>query len=79
MSMAAQEYLTPNQIRDAFFAELSARGVQQLAYADLWSALRSQGQAVRGSSPKKQRDTVYRALASSNRIERIAPGVFARR
>jgi hypothetical protein len=72
-------FATPDEIRRAFRDHLASVGSSELRYEDLWRALRERGVHVRGATPKKERDTVYRALSSDSRIRKVRPGVFALR
>jgi hypothetical protein len=73
----AKGFVTPGAIRQAFFEQLESLGVHELAYAQLWQVLKAQGAQLRGSTPKRERDFVYRALLGDPRIQRVRPGVFA--
>lgn len=72
-------YATPDDICRAFFTHVQAAPNGELAYEDLWRLLRAQGMRLRGASPKKERDTVHRALTNSSRVVKVRPGVFAPR
>lgn len=69
--------LTPDEIRQAFLTEVASSPGGAMSYADLWDRLRARGKSVRGSTPKRQRDAVYRALLTDSRITKVGPGLFA--
>jgi len=69
--------MTSEEICQVFFEYLRESGLEGVAYGDLWRLLSGRGARIRGSSPKNQRDTVYRVLTSNPRIVKTKPGFFA--
>jgi hypothetical protein len=74
--MPDAEYLTAGQISDAFVEFAMSHGEPDIPYATLWSRLIEQGRSIRGATSKRQRDAVWRALASDPRIEKCGRGRF---
>ncbi len=74
--MDNDNYLKSEEIREAFFARAASSPTGDVSYADLWSTLLERGKTIRGATPKRQRDAVWRALVADSRIERSAPGIF---
>jgi hypothetical protein len=70
---------TPEEIRCAFFEYIQSTNEPEVPYRALWRALLDRGFAIRGETPKRQRDAVYGALSSDHRIVKVRPGVFAPR
>lgn len=74
-----ESYVSPDAIRRAFLDYVREAPAQELSYQEVWRRLRSAGVKLRGGTPKKERDTVYKALLSSSKILRVRPGVFTLR
>lgn len=79
LGVMSEQYLTADEIRAAFLIEVRESPNGRLAYSDLWDRLQRRGSLVRGSTPKRQRDIVHKALSRDPRIQRVEPGVFAAR
>jgi hypothetical protein len=69
-------YASASEIRSAFVEYAAGSATGEVPYAEIWDVLSQLGIAIRGTTPKRQRDAVWRALASDARIERCAAGVF---
>jgi len=74
-----ENYATADAIRRAFLDYVSEGPAQELPYQEVWRRLRSAGIHLRGTTAKKERDTVYKALLGSSEIVKVRPGVFAPR
>ena len=70
-------YASPDDLRRVFRELLDQLGSSEAHYDDVWRAARDRGLHVRGATPKKQRDAVFRALASDPEVQKVRPGVFS--
>ena len=74
--MEMDEFMTDEDISQAFLDYLDESGLEGMSYSNFWSVFDARGARIPGKNGRIQRNRVYRALTLDPRIEMAQPGFF---